>query len=124
MAATTNEELKTLLKEGKIQEFNGVRPAGKIYFSGIDLSGADLTEANLRRADLIEANLAGANLTKANLTGANLYRADLTGANLTGGNLTKANLRGVNLWSVCGLSKEQQQLIINNLKKSWLDESS
>ena len=94
MAATTNEELKTLLKEGKIQEFNRVRPEGKIYFSGIDLSGADLIEANLRRAILIEVNL------------------------------TEANLRGANLWSVCGLSKEQQQLIINNLKKSWLDESS
>ena len=104
MAATTNEELKTLLKEGKIQEFNRVRPEGKIYFSRIDLRGADLT---------------GANLTRANLTEANLLSAILPGADLT-----KANLYGANLWSVCGLSKEQQQLIINNLKKSWLDESS
>ena len=122
--AATNEELKTLLKEGKIQEFNRVRPEGKIYFSGIDLSGADLTGANLRGANLAETDLTRANLRGADLRGANLTKANLLSAILPGADLTKANLYGANLWSVCGLSKEQQQLIINNLKKSWLDESS
>ena len=73
-----------------------------------DLTGADLTRANLygdnlTRADLTEANLYGANLygadlSGADLTGANLYGADLTGANLYGANLTDADLYGANLY--------------------------
>jgi hypothetical protein len=48
-----------------------------------DLTGADLTGANLYGADLTRADLTGANLYGADLTGANLYGADLTGADLT-----------------------------------------
>ena len=54
--------------------------------SGADLSGADLSEANLR-----EANLSGANLREANLRGANLSDADLREANLRGANLSEVN---------------------------------
>ncbi len=39
----------------------------------------DLSEADLKQANLIGANLSEADLTGANLTGANLTRADLTG---------------------------------------------
>ena len=42
------------------------------------------------RADLSGANLSGANLTRANLSGANLSGADLYRANLTGANLSGA----------------------------------
>ena len=75
--------------------------------SGADLSGADLSEANLSGADLSGANLSeanlsgadlfGANLSGANLSGANLRGADLNGANLNGANLRGANLRGADL---------------------------
>ena len=58
---------------------------------------ANLTGANLTWADLIEANLSGADLTGANLTGANLYGANLTWANLTRANLNGANLSWANL---------------------------
>mgnify|MGYP003564052486 CR=1 FL=1 len=49
------------------------------------MAGADLTGANLSEADLIEADLSGANLTEADLSGADLpdgWRdvADCTGA--------------------------------------------
>ena len=47
-----------------------------------NLTGANLTWANLHRANLTEANLTGADLHGANLTWANLTRADLTGADL------------------------------------------
>ena len=57
-----------------------------------DLSGADLT-----RADLYGVNLSGANLTRADLSGADLTRADLSGVNLSGADLTRADLYGVNL---------------------------
>jgi hypothetical protein len=60
-----------------------------------DLSGADLSGANLRGADLSGANLSGADLSGANLSGAdlsgaNLSRADLSGASLRGADLSRA----------------------------------
>ncbi|MBF8267178.1 MAG: pentapeptide repeat protein [Dehalococcoidia bacterium] len=63
----------------------------------LDLSGANLPQANLIGAFLIEANLIGANLIMANLIMANLSWADLTGANLFGANLPRADLTGANL---------------------------
>ena len=70
--------------------------------SGADLSGANLYRANLYGADLSGANLSGANLYRANLyganlSGANLYRANLYGADLSGANLYGANLSGAEL---------------------------
>ena len=102
--AATNEELVTLLKEGKIEEFNRVRPEGEI-----DLQGAHLQGARLRGADLRGADLRGANLR-----GANLQRADLRWTKLQG-----ADLRGANLYGVIGLSEDLKALIIINLKNSW-----
>ena len=57
-----------------------------------DLSGADLSDANLRRADLSSANLCGANLRRADLSS-----ADLSGANLRRAVLRRAVLRHANL---------------------------
>ena len=45
-------------------------------------SGANLSGANLSRADLYGANLSGANLSRADLSGADLYGANLSGADL------------------------------------------
>jgi uncharacterized protein YjbI with pentapeptide repeats len=64
---------------------------------GANLSDANLRDANLRGANLSDANLRGANLRGANLSGANLSDADLSDANLRGANLSDANLRGANL---------------------------
>ena len=65
--------------------------------SGANLSGADLYGANLSRANLSGAVLYGANLSRANLSGADLYGADLYGANLSWANLYGADLYGANL---------------------------
>ena len=69
----------------------------------------NLTGANLTDADLVVANLTGTNLTDANLTNADLLLADLTHtilvrANLTGADLTDANLTGafLNLTNLTG----------------------
>src|ERR1700759_1294022 len=51
------------------------------------LSGANLSEADLR-----EANLSATNLSEADLRGADLSRANLTGANLNGADISKADL--------------------------------
>jgi len=57
----------------------------------------DLSGANLSNADLKLAYLAGANLSDADLSGAKLQYANLRGATLTGANLENADLRGANL---------------------------
>jgi hypothetical protein len=67
-------------------------------FSLLDvLKQAIKSRANLSGADLSGANLSRANLSGANLSGANLSRADLSGANLSGANLSRADLSGANL---------------------------
>jgi hypothetical protein len=58
--------------------------------------------ANLRSANLSGANLSGADLRSANLSGANLRGADLSGANLSGANLRGADLSGADLRSAIG----------------------
>ncbi|WP_257998862.1 pentapeptide repeat-containing protein [Fischerella thermalis] len=83
--------------------------------SGVNLSNANLTGADLEKANLSNANLSGANLTnadleEANLTGANLkganfQRADLEDANLTNADVTGANFQGADLYGVIGLKR-------------------
>lgn len=63
-----------------------------LKFKSKDLTGADLSEANLFRA-----NLTGAYMNKANLHNANLYKADLRVVNLRGADLRVADLHGANL---------------------------
>ena len=60
--------------------------------SGANLSGTDLTLANVTGA-----NLSGAILAKTNLSGATLKSANLTGADLSGANLGSADLRDAQL---------------------------
>jgi uncharacterized protein YjbI with pentapeptide repeats len=77
-----------------------------------DLSGADLSEADLYLANLINSSFSGANLWKANLRRATLWSgilrnanlgeatlqwADLTQADLSQVNLSRADLREANL---------------------------
>ena len=64
-----------------------------------DLSGADLSRANLSSATLSWADLSGANLSSATLSWANLSRANLSSATLSGADLSWANLIGANLSS-------------------------
>ena len=63
---------------------------------GVNLSGAQVTKANLRSANLTSADLSGAYLTDTNLTDANLIAADLSGAYLT----------HVELDQACGTGRE------------------
>jgi uncharacterized protein YjbI with pentapeptide repeats len=79
----------------------------KLDLSGADLSGANLEFAKLKGANLAFAKLKGANLlfvklegaelTGAKLEGANLRWAELKGANLTGAKLEEANLENAEL---------------------------
>ena len=88
------------------------RDIRRIRLMYVDLTRADLTNANLAGQLLFRANLTGASLADANLAGANLEQVNLTGAytsgaslpnakldlaNLTGANLIGANLAGASL---------------------------
>lgn len=68
----------------------------------VNLTGANLTNANLDRALLRYANFSGSVLKNANLfgvdlSGADFSHADLTNANLTGTTLEATNFAGANL---------------------------
>ena len=65
--------------------------------SGANLNQADLSRANLNQADLSRANLTEASLVSSDLNGTNLSGADLQSANLSGANLNQADLSGANL---------------------------
>ena len=76
-------------------------------FVSADLSGADLTGANLFKADFSHATLAGARLTRANLSNSELVQTDLTRADLTGAKLAKANLDGADFTGAVGVDRDQ-----------------
>jgi uncharacterized protein YjbI with pentapeptide repeats len=88
-------------------ELNKVLALHKKYLNGeeggvkADLSGADLSEANLIGADLRCADLSGADLRGANLRCADLSGADLSEADLRCADLRCADLRGANLDHSC-----------------------
>ena len=65
--------------------------------SGIDLSHANLSGSDLREVDLSNANLAGASLRRADLKGANLCGTDLTLADLHKADLSNATLEGARI---------------------------
>jgi uncharacterized protein YjbI with pentapeptide repeats len=91
----SKEELAKIIAE----HANWVRGEGgaRANLSGANLSRADLSGANLYGANLSRADLSGATLSGATLSRANLSRANLYGANLSGADLSRANLYGANL---------------------------
>ncbi len=72
----------------------------KANLSGAILCGVDLFETNLSGADLREANLLEANLHKANLSGADLRGAKMYVANLVQANLSKANFTNCRIYGI------------------------
>ena len=67
----------------------------KIYFSGNDLTGVNLSGHDLRDVDFTDVIIRGANLSGANLEG-----KDLSGMDLRGINFSNANLRNVDFTDV------------------------
>jgi uncharacterized protein YjbI with pentapeptide repeats len=95
---------------------------------GLDLRGANLCRAWLKRADLNRANLQGADLTEANLMGCRLDRANIVGAYLSKANLEWSNLRFSNLsWAnlgganLTGCNTASTNLTRCNLKNAELE---
>jgi len=82
-------------------------PSAPVDLSGADLSRADLLLGNLSGAALAGANLVLANLKGADLSGADLRRANLVGARMIGVDLERTDLRGADLRTAEDLTQEQ-----------------
>ena len=92
----TKKEIKRKL-DLHLKWLRGERGGERADLSGADLSGANLSCADLSRANLSWANLSEADLSGANLSWANLFRSDLSGANLSCADLSGAKLPGADL---------------------------
>jgi uncharacterized protein YjbI with pentapeptide repeats len=123
-----------IMKNAKIIDLSGVNLSranlGMADFSEANLSRADFSEANLSRANLHEANLGMADLSRANLHEANLSRGNLHEANLSEADLHEANLRSVNLReanlrsaNLTGADLREANLREANLSKADLSEA-
>lgn len=100
----TSERFAALLREGKIEEFNRLRPAGELNLRRISLRGCDLSGVDLRNADLTGADLRGVILNGARLQHAIFDRADISDSVLTGAKAFQARFRGADLTRVRGAS--------------------
>lgn len=83
---------------------NGCRLKPHAFCPNTDFSGVDLTGVNLSSSFLINSNFAGAILTKANLSGARLSDSLFDKAVMTGVNLQGAELGGCSFQSSVDLS--------------------
>lgn len=92
----------TIARSDEVTDFSGVNFTGAVLsdlsFADSDMTGANLTAADLRSANLNGVQLGGeALLNAANLTDASLLVADLTSAELVAAKLLRANLSGAHL---------------------------
>jgi uncharacterized protein YjbI with pentapeptide repeats len=90
-----NEDQVAILRQG-FEVWNTWRAENRT--AKIDLSGAKLQQADLRRTDLSNAPLYDADLREANLEEADLRDANLRGADLRKANLRRAYLYGAYFW--------------------------
>jgi uncharacterized protein YjbI with pentapeptide repeats len=96
MREISKEEFQEILEKHKLW-LDNKEGGERADLSGVDLSWANLHGVNLAGADLYEANLHGVNLAGADLYEANLRYADLHGADLTRACLCWTNLRQADL---------------------------
>ena len=93
-----NPEHLAILKKGMEawNEWREQNPEIRPDLAGASLLPTDLSGTNLSRANLRGVYFAWRNLSRANLSHADLSRADLGWANLTGADLTEADLGDAN----------------------------
>ncbi len=114
--------LVRLLEDGKIEEFNKLRPAGRLDLRGVSLAKRNLSGADLRYCELGRADLSGADLTDALVQHANLDRALLEGTTLSRAKFYQAALTRCNLKNVH--NAKEGQFIEADLSFSDLTQSN
>lgn len=81
-----SDPLYRLLREGKVDAFNGEKARGKSCdlthcdFRGLDLRGLDTAGLDLSGCYFRQADLRGVDLSKARLEGASIHSARIAGA--------------------------------------------
>ena len=122
------ELLLDLLRIGRVKEFNEIRIKHHIYpnFSGADLSGANLSHADLERVYLLHTNLSSANLSHTNLRGIYLSHTDLSNTDLTEANLSGANLSGADLRDsiIIGVRYQDLKCVNADFKGAIIDDEN
>ncbi|AUD02045.1 histidine kinase [Spirosoma pollinicola] len=93
---TREQLIGTIGRNGKRIQLRG-SDLSKFDFSGLDLTGADLSFSDLGRANFRGAILRNANLSFANLNGADFTDADLFEANFNFSGMEDAQLTGANV---------------------------
>ena len=83
MSLVRDSQLRMLLIEGKIDDFNRQAEEEAPNLESTDLRGTDL-----RGANLLHANLRNAYLRNADLRGVDLFHADLEGASIQSARLS------------------------------------
>jgi Pentapeptide repeats (8 copies) len=90
----------------------------------VDLSYADLRNANLVQFDKSEADLSRTDLSGAKLQGAKFIGTDLSGAKLQGANLNGADLSRANLNGALGVTAEELEKQAASLTGATLPDGS
>jgi stage V sporulation protein K len=93
-------ELIKALKDGDVETFNSLRPAGRLDLTGINLSKRNLTGIDLRYCELARSDFSGTDLTGAQFQYANLDRAVFEGSTLNETKFFKAQMGRANLQKV------------------------
>jgi uncharacterized protein YjbI with pentapeptide repeats len=65
--------------------------------SGANMSGADMSDTNMRRANMSDTNMSGANMRRANMSDTNMSDTNMSGANMSDTNMSGANMRRANM---------------------------
>ena len=113
-----SKQLKILKKDG-IKAWNRLVEESysiEINLSKANLDNADLSKAKLKEGNLSESELVLAKLKEADLTMANLSHADLTKADLFRANLNKANLTEATLTQTDFYQADLSYARLNNTK--------
>jgi len=97
-----NQNLSSKYRVSVTNQPLSTTPQGLGEAAAVDLTGADLREANFKNSNLTavilnETRLSNADLSRTNLTDAQLVGADLQGVNLRGANLKGTNFQNANL---------------------------
>jgi len=101
-----------------------INTVGK-FLNNADISGTEISLANLRNLNLSNSNLSNSNLSNSNLSNSNLSNSNLSNSNLSNSNLSNSNLSNSNLSKsyLRNSNLSKSYLRNSNLSKSYLSEA-
>ena len=123
--ANYNRKMTWLLQQGKVEEFNALRPPEKEMGREINLERANFSGANLRFANFSGTTLKDTifrdtDLFSANFKDAIMIDTDMVGARVDYVDFSAIKIfQGVNISGMCGLSFEQQEFLLDTIKQGW-----